>query len=282
MIKGLTRAGIGDVGSIENFVKLASQYGFGAIDTHGTEVEQWVDKDGLENVREQLLKHEVTFGAFLLPVEWRYTEAQFQSGLVRLVKDAELSVALGCTNWWTYVLPATDYDTARFTAVSTKRLRICAQILGAYGIRLGLEFIGPHHMRSMYKNPFLWNIPGILEWIDAINEKNVGLLLDCFHWYTSEGTLEDLYQLNVDQVVHVHINDARHVPVKEVLDNDRLFAGEGVIPVIDFLQALKRIGYNGVIAQEILTPNPVATSPENLLSKSAMVFKNLFAAAGLE
>lgn len=58
MIKGLTRAGIGEVGSIENFVKLASQYGFGAIDTDGSEVEQWIDKDGLEYVREQLLKHE--------------------------------------------------------------------------------------------------------------------------------------------------------------------------------------------------------------------------------
>lgn len=200
--------------------------------------------------------NEVTFGAFLLPVEWRYTEAKFKSGLVRLVKDAEISVALGCTNWWTYVLPATDYSTARFTAVSTKRLRICAQVLGTFGIRLGLEFIGPHHMRTMWKNPFFWDIPGTLDWIDAIGEKN--------------------------QVVHVHINDARHVPVNEVLDNDRLFAGEGVIPVIDFLQALKHIGYNGVIAQEILTPNPVATSIENLLSKSSVVFKNLFASAGLK
>ena len=55
-------------------------------------------------------------------------------------------------------------------ALATRRLRTCAQILGAYGIRLGLEFVGPHHLRTAWKHPFIWTLDETLDWIDAIGE----------------------------------------------------------------------------------------------------------------
>ncbi|UUZ89861.1 sugar phosphate isomerase/epimerase [Paenibacillus sp. P25] len=142
-------------------------------------------------------------------------------------------------------------------ALATRRLRTCAEILEAYGIRLGLEFVGPHHLRTRWANPFIWDIPSTLDWIDAIGKKNVGLLFDAYHWYTTEAGYEDILKLGASQIVHVHINDAPDVPVAEVLDNDRLYPGEGVIPLADFLRGLRQIGYSGVVAQEILTPQPL-------------------------
>ena len=59
-------------------------------------------------------------------------------------------------------------------ALATTRLRACANILGAYGIRLALEFVGPHHLRTQWKNPFIWTVQETLDWIDAIGEPNVG------------------------------------------------------------------------------------------------------------
>jgi sugar phosphate isomerase/epimerase len=35
-----------------------------------------------------------------------------------------------------------------------------------------------------------------------------GLLLDCWHWYTSGATLDDLAQVRGAQVIYVHVNDA--------------------------------------------------------------------------
>jgi sugar phosphate isomerase/epimerase len=279
MLKGLSRAGVGNVGTLDQFVHLASSYGFDAVDAGGKEIQDWIDRDGISNVLESLQSNKIVIGSIGLPVEWRDTEEKFRSGLVQLARDAEAAAQVGCTACCTYVLPSTDWNAARFMAVATRRLRECAVILGAYGIRLGIEFVGPHHLRTRWKNPFIWDVESHLEWIDAINERNVGLLYDAYHWHTNGLGLEDILRLKPEQIVHVHINDAKDVPVSEVLDNDRVYPGEGVIDLTSFLQGLKAIGYKGVVAQEILTPKPTEQSAEELLARSKSAFDKTFGAA---
>lgn len=282
MIKGLTRAGVGPVGELPAFVALAPRYGFGAVDAGGQELEQWIAAEGAEAVQAYLRKHGVQIGAIGLAAEWRGSEEAFRQGLARVVQDAEAAAALGVTRCCTYVLPSTDMNPARFMALATRRLRTCAEILDAYGIRLGLEFVGPHHLRTRWAHPFIWDIPSTLDWIDAIGKRNVGLLLDAYHWYTSEATYDDIVRLSPDQIVHVHINDAPDVPVSEALDNGRVYPGEGVIDLASFLQGLHRIGYRGPVAQEILTHEPPTQPAEELLARSQRGFAKVFAAAGLE
>ncbi|MNR08034.1 Inosose isomerase [compost metagenome] len=214
-------------------------------------------------------------------MEWRTTEEAFREGLPKLAQAAEAAAALGCTSCCTYVLPSTDLGAAHFMALATRRLRTCAQILGAYGIRLGLEFVGPHHLRTRWSNPFIWTMDETLDWIDAIGERNVGLLFDAYHWYTTGGTVADIERLRVDQIVHVHINDAPDVPVEDVLDNGRVYPGEGVIDLAGFLQGLQRIGYTGAVAQEILTAEAPTDTPERLAERSKAGFDKVYAAAGI-
>ena len=136
----------------------------------------------------------------------------FPRGLPKLAQAAEAAAALGCTSCCTYVLPSTDLGAAHFMALATRRLRTCAQILGAYGIRLGLEFVGPHHLRTRWKHPFIWTIDETLDWIDAIGERNVGLLFDSYHWYTN-GFFHDLSDKNSAQkktaLEEIKVNDRR-------------------------------------------------------------------------
>ncbi|WP_284644646.1 sugar phosphate isomerase/epimerase family protein [Paenibacillus silviterrae] len=282
MKKGLTRAGLGQVGSLANFVSLASSYGFEAVDTSGKELEDWIVEAGREGVQSFLAEQKVQIGSIGLSVEWRQSEERFREGLPRLAKDAEAAAQLGVTRCCTYVLPSTDYPAAHFMALATRRLRTVAEVLGAYGIRFGLEFVGPHHLRTRWAHPFLWDIPSTLDWIDAIGRSNVGLLFDAYHWYTTEACYEDILKLRADQIVHVHINDAKEVPVAEALDNDRVYPGEGVIDLAAFLKGLHAIGYQGVVSQEILTPQPPAAPAEELLARSQQGFAKVFRAAGLE
>jgi sugar phosphate isomerase/epimerase len=280
MIKGLTRAGLGtNVGNDEQFVRLAKQYGFGAVDL---EVRDWIKNDGKDAVLATLEETGIVVGSIRLPVEWRASDAVFQAGLSDLVANAAAAAEVGCTRCCTYILPSTDMNAAHFMALATKRLRTCADILGAYGIRLGLEYVGPHHLRTRWKNPFVWTLEETLDWIDAIGEPNVGLLLDSFHWYTTNPSAEDLLGLRPDQIVHVHINDAPDVPVDQVIDNERLHTGEGVIDLGLFVSSLHKAGYTGPISQEVLTPTPPSESIEALLQRSKEGFDKVFTAAGLQ
>lgn len=282
MIKGLSRAGIGKVGPLDQFIRCASQYGFGAVDADGSEIEALIDTYSLEGAKQYLQKHHVQIGAIGLSLEWRQSDEQFRQGIGQLVRDAEAAAKIGCTACCTYILPSTDFPSTDFTLKATQRLRLCAQILAAFNMKLGLEFVGPHHLRTQWKNPFLWDLPSTLDWIDTIHEPNVGLLVDAFHWYTNEHTFDDLLALRKEQIAHVHLNDAPNLPVNEVLDNGRLYPGEGVIDVVGFLKALNQIGYRGVVSQEILTQHPPIETTEQLLKRSQEAFDNVYRAAGLQ
>ncbi|MFF2092485.1 sugar phosphate isomerase/epimerase family protein [Paenibacillus sp. NPDC058174] len=278
MLRGLSHAGLGNVESDEQLIELVSRYGFQAVDIDAGSL---IARHGLEQARALLNEKGIVIGSIGLPVEWRTTEEEFLSSLKHLAPAAEAAAALGCTSCCTYVLPSTDQNAAHFMALATRRLRLCAQILGAYGIRLGLEFVGPHHLRTNWANPFIWTLDETLDWIDTIGESNVGLLFDSFHWYTNEHSIADIEALRPEQIVHVHINDAPALPVSEVLDNGRLYPGEGVIDLAGFLAALKRIGYKGAVTQEILAAEAPQGTPEELVQRSKAGFDKVYGAAGI-
>jgi sugar phosphate isomerase/epimerase len=278
MLRGLTGAGLGALDNQRQLIELAGRYGFQAVDTDALSL---VKEYGVDGARALLADNGVVISSIGLPVDWRGSEESFLKDLEGLAAVAAAAKTLGCTRCCTYILPSTDEKAAPFMAAATRRLRLCAQVLGAFGISLGLEFVGPHHLRTRWANPFIWTLQETLDWIDAIGEPNVGLLFDAYHWYTNGLTVADIKALRPEQIVHVHINDAKDVPVEEVLDNDRVYPGEGVIDLTGFLQGLQAIGYTGTVSQEILSVQPPTGTPQELAARSQAAFNKVFAAAGL-
>jgi sugar phosphate isomerase/epimerase len=278
MLRGLSGAGLGALENEVQLIKLAGQYGFQAVDLDALTL---LERLGEQQAKELLSSHGVVIGSIGLPVDWRSTEEAFLNDLKKLGEHAAAARSLGCTRCCTYVLPSTDYPAAHFMALATRRLRTCAQLLGAYGIRLGLEFVGPHHLRTRWANPFIWTMTETLDWIAAIGESNVGLLFDSYHWYTTGSNRAEIAALKPEQIVHVHLNDAPNVPVEEALDNARVYPGEGVIDLAGFLQELHLIGYEGPVTQEILSQKPREGTPEELVRHTKDCYDKVFASAGL-
>lgn len=230
----------------------------------------------MEYAKQILSENDVVFGSIGLSVEWRKSDEEFSSSLPNLILEAQAAKELGCSRCCTYILPSTDLKSAHLMSLAVNRLRICAEILNAYDIRLGLEYVGPHHLRDTWKNPFIWTQEETLSLIDAIGLPNVGLLLDSYHWHTTGLSSEDIANLNESQIVHVHINDAANLPVEELKDNERLYTGEGIIDLELFLKSLKKTGYNGPIAQEVLTSKQATQSIEDILKRSKAGFDKVF------
>lgn len=273
MLRGLTKAGFGTSIEDKQFIELAADFNFQSVDI---DAKQFIENYGLPHAKAILEENKIVIGAISLPVEWRKSNEEFQSDIVNLISSAKAAFDLGCTRCCTYILPSTDLKPASFMITAIKRLRACAEILDVYGIRLGLEYVGPHHLQKLGKYPFIWTQNETLELIDAIGKSNVGLLLDSYHWYTTGLSSEDITRLNEKQIVHVHINDAYRLPIEEIKDNDRLYTGEGVIDLPLFLNSIKQTGYNGAISQEVLTPNPPTESVVELMKRSKNGFDKVF------
>ena len=53
--------------------------------------------------------------------------------------------------------------------------------------------------------------------------------------------------------MHVHLNDAPDRSLDDQQDFERLAPGEGIIDLVGFLGALKKIGYDGYMGVEIFS-----------------------------
>ncbi|TVX97394.1 sugar phosphate isomerase/epimerase family protein [Cohnella terricola] len=277
MIKGLTRAGLGLIGDDTALIEQAAEYGFQAVEADAGHL---IGKYGLEGAADLLKTNGIALANMSLNVEWRGTEEQFRAGLVALASEAKASASLGCLTCSTYILPSTDQPSAAFTVAAVRRLRQIASVLDAYGMRFALEFVGSHHLRTLFRNPFIYTMEDTLQLIDAIGSANVGMLLDSYHWYTNGLGREDIEKLSPHQVVYVHINDAKDAPIEQLLDNDRLYPGEGVIDLLGFLQSLRTIGYKGVVAQEVIQRQPVELTGSQSLQRTKSCFDRLFDGLG--
>ena len=134
------------------------------------------------------------------------------------------------------------------------RLQRVRDILHPCGITLGIEFLGPHHLRSGHD--FIHSIDGALKLIGAIGP-GAGLVLDSYHWFCSGGTLEELPgKLSSVPIVNVHLNDAMAGRLREQQqDMERLLPMEtGTIDVRGILSILRKLKYDGPVIVEPFKP----------------------------
>ncbi|MEM6805472.1 MAG: TIM barrel protein, partial [Bacteroidota bacterium] len=90
------------------------------------------------------------------------------------------------------------------------------------------------------------------ELIHAVDEDNLGFILDSFHWFCAGETEADILSLDNKDIVAVDLNDARaNFSADEQIDGKRELPGKsGVINLASFLGALVQLGYDGPIRAE--------------------------------
>jgi sugar phosphate isomerase/epimerase len=255
--------------SLLEFAELAARSGYAGIDFGISSAQRLADAlGGVGALCEKLRTLGVAPASFGLEVEWRRDDAAFQSGLETLAERAALAQQLGCTRCCTWMPSSTSDDSSLWRTRTVARFAEIGKVFADYGVRLGLEWVGPHHLRAggenqMGPNPTVWTLPQTLELIAETGLGNIGLLVDSYHCYTTGITEAELAALTDSQIVHVHINDApKGVGPAGAKDGQRVLPGTGEIDLVRFLNGLRRAGYSGSIACEILAPAPVAETPD--------------------
>lgn len=253
MFQALNTGAIGvQVRGVEEATVAAKLGGFAGVEFSAAEVADLIEQRGAAAVRDLFASAGVRPAAWALRIDWRGDEATWRADLGALPRRAAAAAAIGCDRafqvLWSWSDTRPFEENWRF---HLERLRPIAEILAAHGCRLGFEFLGPATLRADKAHPFVHTAAGALE-LGAALGPNIGLLLDCYHWYTSHGTLAELRGVRAEQIVHVHINDAPlGIPVDEQQDLVRDLPGEtGVIDIGGFLGLLRDIGYDGPVTTE--------------------------------
>jgi sugar phosphate isomerase/epimerase len=284
MFKSLNTGALSLTAPFDEALNLARISDFDGLDLPIKELVDLVKTTSLQDILDRFHDAGVRPGGWGLPFDFRGDDAAYQEGLRLLPECAALAQALGSPWCFTWILPFSDQlDYAANMDRHAQRLRPVASILADHGCRFGLEFVGPATARVGHVHQFIYTIDGALELADRIGGNNVGLLVDCWHWYTSHGTAEDLARLTAQQVVYVHVNDApadREVDAQ--IDNQRLLPGKsGVIDIVSFLHALVVMGYEGPVVVEPFNAEVKALPAAERVRAAADSLNDIWAKAGI-
>lgn len=260
-------------------IEYAAKYGFESVEANvGFLVKASAAE--LEATMAELASKRLVWGSAGMPVDFRTSDAKFRDGLAALPAAAAALRRAGGKRMSTWISPAHDElpyaDNLRQHAT---RLKEVAKVLGDQGLRFGLEYVGPKTSWTARKYPFIHNMAQMKELIAAINEPNVGFVLDSWHWYTAHETAADLRTLKGSDVIAVDLNDApTGRAIDEQIDSQReLPAATGVIDVATFLSTLVEIGCDAPVRAEPFN-QPLRSMPaEQALAVTAAAMKKAFA-----
>jgi sugar phosphate isomerase/epimerase len=270
---------IGAKASFRESVDLAVKYGFEGIDPSAQYFSRLSD-DELKRLLDELKAKNLKLGAAGLPVDFRKDEATFNEGLKKLPAVATTLEKAGVTRVSTWIMPCSNELTypQNFRSHAC-RLRSCATVLQDHGQRLGLEYVSPKTLWTSQKQPFLHTLSETKELLVAIGTDNLGVQLDSWHWFNAGETEADLLALRNQDVVTVDLNDApAGIRLEMQVDSAReLPAATGVIPVKSFLDALRKIGYDGPVQAEPFNAALRAMPAEQAVAATAAAMKKALA-----
>jgi sugar phosphate isomerase/epimerase len=267
--------------SLSEAIAVAHDAGFAGLAFDSRAAARAVDEQGLAAVQKEFGRAGVKPALWNLPVAWR-DDDQWQADLRELPRLAATARELGATRTATYMPSGSDERPFRENFNwHVARLRPIAEVLRDEGCRFGIEFIGPRTYRAAFRHEFIHSLDGVMELNAAIGTGNVGLLLDSWHLYTSGGTIAEMERLTNDDVVVVHVNDApAGIAPDEQIDTVRTLPMEtGVIDLVGFMRALRKMGYDGPVMPEPFSQrlnDLAATDPEAAAREAARSMDALF------
>ena len=123
----------------------------------------------------------------------------------------------------------------------------------------------------MYTLKRAWEI------VQEADDPDATLILDAFHNWNSNSTMQDLRAIPLERISHYHIDDADPVkPSGSQKDPDRVMPGDGQIDLSAEIQVLREIGYDGTVSLELFNSDWWAKNPQETLKIGLERMKSLF------
>lgn len=166
-------------------------------------------------------------------------------------------------------LPPGGLPDTEVRARTVAALRRIAAIAADYEIKVGFEFLG-------FPSCSVNTLEAARRVVEDVGDPRVGIVIDAFHFYAGGSRLEDLELLDGDRLFIVHLDDAEPGDPATLTDAQRLWPGDGVIPLKPMLERIERVGYRNAYSLELFRPEYWALDPAAAARLGLEKMKRLF------
>jgi 2-keto-myo-inositol isomerase len=176
-------------------------------------------------------------------------EAAYAQIKVECEELSSIAEAIGCP----YIvvvpgkLPPGGLSSYEVIEESVGVLRELASIGERHGVGLAFEFLGQTDCSVQ-------TLELADEIVVKVNRRNIGLVIDSFHFYTGGSTIKMIEALDPKRLFIFHINDSEDLPRQKLTDANRVLPGLGILPLKEIMAAFKTIGFDANASVEIFRP----------------------------
>lgn len=244
---------------LQTDVAASAHAGFQALELWAAKVDHFLADHSVADLKALLQDHNVA------PMTFNSIEfIAFRGDEFGAIKDrcrqlSAIAQAIGCPSVAVVPSPAPSWDTPWETIVAehVKVLQELSDIASEYDIKLAFEFIG-------YGGFSVRTPRGAWEIIQKTGRNNIGMVIDCAHFYIGGGLLREIDQLDPAYIYAFHLDDTEDTSKEAYTDAKRLLPGLGVAPLADICTHLKGIGYDGPCSIELFRPEYWEWDPRQL------------------
>jgi len=187
---------------------------------------------------------------------------------------SSIAAAVGCPCIVVVPGPLPKGGASRESVIS-ESIRVLTElcdISAAHDVSLAFEFLGQTDC----------SVPTLdlaAEIVREVNREDLGVVIDSFHFYAGNSTLEMIEALDPKIIQIFHINDAEDRPREQLEDRHRLLPGLGILPLRQMISAFRMIGYDKVASVEIFRPEYWERDPFALARDARVATEQVLAEA---
>jgi len=241
---------------LEKDVETAGKVGFDGIEICREKLDQYLHKYRKEDLRDLIQSFRLGVSAICPFTGYVWCpENEFTKKLAETERYLKISTYIGCESL--LVCAEESKSKRRKDVIETHvvRLKRLAQLAEDYGVKIELEWFS--------------DLTDAIEIVNLVNHESLGMMIDTFHWYRGDGDITHIDLIPKDKLFLVHINDCENLPRERLTDENRLYCGLGVIPLVEILKRIKQKNYNGYLSVEIFrkeywSKDPLTISLESL------------------
>jgi sugar phosphate isomerase/epimerase len=237
-----TSAGAGFRGALEGWARA----GIRLVELDAAFVDGFLETDTIAGARQVLADNGLTAVHGAVGVPGLVAPNPGHAGALDALRARlELFASLGVRRVYTTALGERAIARDEY-AVVARQLHAVGEAARAFDVECSVEFA-----RS---SPFLSTLLTALQVTREAAHPSVGVLFDCYHFWSGLNRFDDLDAVRPCEIRHVHLQDVPAGP-RELLDSaTRVIPGDGVAPLLPTLRALAAKGYAGPVSVELFLP----------------------------
>jgi 2-keto-myo-inositol isomerase len=232
--------------SLDDKVKFAAEAGFDAIEPWDKELEAYEKEGGNLKDLGKRIKDKGLFVPSMIGL-WNAlppTKEAFEASLVDTRRRMRMAADIGCQH--VQVIGNTAGDNWDQKWVAARYREIVEIGVNEFNLRPALVFVKFQPIKTFGQ------ALGIA--LDADHPKAM-VIPDTFHMHISGGGFEALKHVKGDTIAIFQFADAPAAPaLDEMKDADRVYPGDGVLPLPEVLKDLKATGFKGCVSLELYNP----------------------------